>query len=425
MKVLICGGDGYCGWPTSLYLADRDFEVVMLDNLSRRKIDVELGANSLSPIQSVEKRLDVWNNQLGQNPIRFINLDLALEPDRLLNIIAEEKPDAILHYAEQRAAPYSMKSPAHKRYTLNNNLMSTLNLLEAIVETGQDIHFIHLGSMGVYGYFSRDAMVPEGYLEVEKSKGSNGSGQSEDKKTRYLCQGLPASIYHATKMQDAILFQFYNANNGLRITDLHQGVVWGTHTEQTRRDERLINRFDYDGDYGTFINRFLMQSVIGHPITLYGKGGQCRPIIHIQDSARCLELALDNPPKKSDGVHIYNQCTEVFQIRDIASLVAKKTNNEIKHVPNPRVENEEVKYEVDNTTFLSLGLKPTLFGDNLMDEVMEVVQKYEHRCNHDLIMPRSAWRKDKREAVQSAEPNAAKKPSLEKDLHEALLGAMH
>ena len=405
MKLFICGGDGYCGWPTALYLSKKGFEVVILDNLSRRKIDVELGANSLTPIASLENRIATWNAVSGaKKPIRFINIDLAREADRLSQLITTEAPDTIMHYAEQRAAPYSMKSTFHKRYTLENNLSSTLNLLEGIVESGKDIHFVHLGSMGVYGYFSRDTVVPEGYMDVVSP---DNSGSGVVKKSKLLCQGNPASIYHCTKMQDAILFQFYNDNNNMRITDLHQGVVWGTHTAETRLDERLINRYDYDGDYGTFINRFLMQSVIGHPLTVYGRGGQCRPIIHIRDSARCVELAIENPPKVGDDVHIYNQTTEVFQIRDIARLVAEKTGCEIRQVENPRVENEEVKFAVDNSTLLGLGLKPTYFGDSLMDEVIDVVRKYQSRCNLEMIMPRSKWRKEQPKAAEKKKDNVS------------------
>jgi UDP-sulfoquinovose synthase len=280
--------------------------------------------------------------------------------------------------------------------------LSTFNLLEACSEAEKDIHFVHLGSMGVYGYFSRDTVVPEGYMDVQETEdcpGGNGNGNgtakgSETDMSKFLCQGHPGSIYHATKMQDAILFQFYNINNGLRVTDLHQGVVWGTYTDETRQHESLVNRFDYDGDYGTFINRFLMQAAIGHPITLYGKGGQCRPIIHIKDSMRCVELALTHPPKQNDRVHIYNQTTETYQIRDIAKLVASKTGAEIKHIKNPRVENEDVKYQVDNRTLLNLGLEPTIISDNLMEEVLDVVKRYQHRCDKAVILPRSTWRKD-------------------------------
>lgn len=393
MKIIMFGGDGYCGWPTSLYLAKRGFDVIIVDNLSRRQIDVELGACSLTPIEPIQKRIAAWSKLQPRKPIRFENINIAQQGERLRSFIACEQPDAVLHYAEQRAAPYSMKTSQHKQYTLGNNLLATFNLLEAVADSGKDTHFVHLGSMGVYGYFSRDTTVPEGYIEFE-TPGGNGNGSKFNDKKRFLCQGSPASIYHCTKMQDAILFQFYNQNNNMRITDLHQGVVWGTLTDETRQDEALINRFDYDGDYGTFINRFLLQATIGHPITLYGKGGQCRPIIHINDSMRSIELALLNPPALGDGVHIYNQMTEVYQIRDIAEIVAAKTGAEIRHVPNPRIENEDVRYSVNNSTLLSLGLKPTFISDTLLDEVMEVVRKHIDRCDTSTIMPRSKWRKD-------------------------------
>lgn len=386
MKIIVFGGDGFCGWPASLYLSNRGHEIIIVDNLSRRKIDVELGYDSLTPIQTIFIRLDTWKS-IKRKSIEFFNIDIANQYEQILELILDKKPDAILHYAEQRAAPYSMKSPQHKQYTLENNLKGTHNLLCAIAESNLDIHFAHLGSMGVYGYFSRRSRIHEGYLDAIIPK------EKSDVKTRLLWPGIPASMYHVTKMQDALLFQFYNLNDGLRITDLHQGVVWGTNTDETVLDERLINRFDYDGDYGTFINRFLMQAVIGLPLTVYGKGGQCRPIIHIKDSVRCVELALLHPPDKGDVVDIYNQMTEIFQIRDVAKIISEKTGAKIEFVENPRVEEEEVQLDAENDKFLSLGLNPLKLSDQLMDEVMEIVEKYKHRCILSSILPSSKWRK--------------------------------
>jgi UDP-sulfoquinovose synthase len=388
MKVVLFGADGFCGWPAALYLSKKGHEIVIIDNLSRRKIDLELGCDSLTPIQSIDNRVETWKSLTGKS-IRFFNIDMANEYERLFELIRKEKPDAVVHYAEQRAAPYSMKSPWHKRYTLENNLNATHNLLCAIVESELDIHLVHLGSMGVYGYCEWDTCIPEGYIDAPADP-RNGC-----QNRKVLCHGLPASIYHVTKMQDALMFQFYNCNDGIRITDLHQGVVWGTRTEETDLDECLINRFDYDGDYGTFINRFIMQASIGHPLTIYGKGGQCRGIIHIKDSIRCIELALLNPPQKGEPVEIYNQMTEIYKIRDIARIISKKTGAELKHIENPRVEKEEFQFEAKNDSLISLGLKPTKLSDGLIEDEIVIANKYVSRCDWSKILPTSKWRRQK------------------------------
>jgi UDP-sulfoquinovose synthase len=238
----------------------------------------------------------------------------------------------VVHFAEQRAAPYSMKSAQHKRYTVDNNLNATNDILAAIVDSGLDIHLAHLGTMGVYGYGTAGMKIPEGYLKVRVETPQGWADQE------ILYPANPGSIYHMTKTQDALLFQFYARNDKLRITDLHQGIVWGTQTAETRTDERLINRFDYDGDYGTVLNRFLMQAAVGYPLTIHGTGGQTRAFIHIQDTVRCVELALNNPPQRGDRVSILNQMTETHRVRDLADLVARQTGAEVAHIENPRQE---------------------------------------------------------------------------------------
>ena len=251
VKVLVLGGDGFCGWPCAVNLADGGHDVVVVDNLSRRKIDIDLEVESLTPISSIGERLRVWE-EVGGKPMRFINLDIAQDYDRLVELLRQEQPQAVVHFAEQRAAPYSMKSSVTKRYTVDNNVNGTHNLLCAIVESGLDVHIVHLGTMGVYGYGShRGATIPEGYLTVEVPQ-PDGSRFVE----KILHPSDPGSVYHMTKTLDQLLFHYYNKNDGIRITDLHQGIVWGTNTEQTSRDPRLTNRFDYDGDYGTVLNRF-------------------------------------------------------------------------------------------------------------------------------------------------------------------------
>src|SRR5215468_3147242 len=291
MRVLVLGGDGFCGWPTTLYLSDRGHDITIIDNLSRRKIDVELEVDSLTPIRPTGERIRVWREVSGRE-VGFINLDLATEYDRLVAVLEDIRPDAIVHFAEQRAAPYSMRNTRAKRYTVDNNVRATHNLLTALVATGSDASLVHLGTMGVYGYgWSGTAPIPEGYLTV---KVPTPDGELE---REILHPANPGSVYHLTKTLDQLLFSFYAKNDGLAITDLHQGIVWGTQTPQTIRDERLVNRFDYDGDYGTVLNRFLMQAAIGHPLTVHGSGGQTRAFIHIRDTVRCVEIAVTNPPE--------------------------------------------------------------------------------------------------------------------------------
>ncbi|WP_095589631.1 NAD-dependent epimerase/dehydratase family protein [Actibacterium ureilyticum] len=387
MKIAILGGDGFCGWPTALHLSDQGHEVHIIDNLSRRWIDTELGVQSLTPMDSIQERCRIWKQETGK-VIGFHLLDLAKEYERLRQWLAEEAPDAIVHFAEQRAAPYSMKSDRHKVYTVNNNVNATHNLLTAMVETGIDAHLVHLGTMGVYGYSSVGAPIPEGYLDVEIDTPTGKKGQEILYPTR------PGSVYHMTKSLDQILFQFYAQNDGLRITDLHQGIVWGTHTDQTRRHPQLINRFDYDGDYGTVLNRFLIQAAIGYPLTVHGTGGQTRAFIHLQDTVRCVELALSDAPAAGARVKIFNQMTETHRVRDLAEMVAKMTGAEIAFLPNPRKEAAENDLIVKNDNFLALGLNPITLEEGLLDEVVEVARKFAHRIDRKRVPAVSAWTKD-------------------------------
>jgi UDP-sulfoquinovose synthase len=387
VKVLVLGGDGFCGWPTALHLSDIGHDVTIIDNLSRRYIDVDLEVDSLTPIRPIGERVSVWQELTGKK-LSFLHLDLAEEYDRLVTVLLESRPDAVVHFAEQRAAPYSMRSAKAKRYTVDNNVSGTHNLLCAIVETGLDIQVVHLGTMGVYGYgWSGSAPIPEGYLTV-KVPTPDGDIDRE-----ILHPANPGSVYHMTKTLDQLLFAFYAKNDGLRITDLHQGIVWGTQTPQTALDERLINRFDYDGDYGTVLNRFLMQAAIGHPLTVHGTGGQTRAFIHIKDTVRCIEIALDNPPTRGEQVKVFNQVTETYRVSELAELISRLTGVEVANLPNPRKEAAENDLNVTRDQFVALGLNPTTLDEGLLEESRDIAKKYAHRADYTKIIARSVWNK--------------------------------
>ncbi len=386
-RIIILGGDGFCGWPTSLYLSKHGFDVAIVDNLSRRTIDIELECDSLTPIKPISKRIEKWHDLTGKE-ISYFNFDVSRHYHRLLTLIKEFDPLAIVHFAEQRAAPYSMKSPYHKRYTVNNNINATHNVLCAIAESGQDVHLVHLGTMGVYGYGTAGMKIPEGYLKVKVEV------DGDTKEIEILYPASPGSVYHMTKTQDALMFYYYNKNDAIRVTDLHQGIVWGTNTPETMMDEVLINRFDYDGDYGTVLNRFLMQAAIGHPLTVHGTGGQDRAFIHIQNTVNCIRLAIENPPNRGERVKIFNQATETHTVRNLAILVAKITGAQIRYYRNPRNEDAENNLRVSNDRFLKLGLNPITLNEGLMDEVIDIAKKYGHCCDPSKIICTSTWKSD-------------------------------
>jgi UDP-sulfoquinovose synthase len=388
-RVIVFGGDGFCGWPTALRLSAAGYDVTVVDNFSRRTIDVELGCDSLTPITTLESRVKRWRKLTG-NKLFFKRVDIARNYHGLYDVLNKLKPDTVVHFAEQRAAPYSMKSTAHKLYTVRNNITATHNLLAALVELGLDTHVVHLGTAGVYGYGGgEDFMIPEGYVRAHLHD-MNGTVYERE----ILYPPDPGSIYHMTKTMDAQLFQFYNKNDDLRITDLHQGIVWGTQTEETELHPELVNRFDYDGDYGTVLNRFLMQGAIGHPLTVNGTGGQVRAFINIQDTVRCIQIAIETPPRQGNRVRILNQTAEQLRVRDLAERVAHMTQGTVRYYRNPRREVEDNTLKLENLHFRELGWEPIKLDDDGLANVCVVVHRFKSRAHVDKIITTSTWRKD-------------------------------
>jgi UDP-sulfoquinovose synthase len=363
-------------------LSDKGHDVVIVDNLARRQYDAdELGPTTLTPIRTIEERIDVWEEVSGKR-IPYEHGDLT-DWEFTSRVVAEHKPDAIVHYAEQRSAPYSMIDREHAYYTQFNNVMGNLNVLYAIKEHVPDCHLVKLGTMGEYGTPNID--IEEGYLDIEH----NG------RKDRLPYPKLPHSFYHCSKVHDTTNIHFTCRVWGLRATDLNQGVVYGTVTEQTQRDERLINRLDYDDVFGTALNRFCVQAAIGHPLTVYGKGGQTRGYLDIRDTVRCIELACENPAERGE-MRVYNQFTEQFSIKELAEMVASASQKlgvdaEIKPIENPRVEKEEHYYNAKHTALVDLGLEPHALGDALLDSLVNIAIEYKDNVDHSLILPRVKW----------------------------------
>jgi UDP-sulfoquinovose synthase len=385
MKIAVLGGDGYCGWATALYLSKRGHTVSIVDNFARRHWDHELGVQTLTPIRPLTDRLRTWKALTG------IDIDLFVgdvtDYDFLAAMLESAEPDAVVHFAEQRAAPYSMIDRKHAVFTQVNNVVGTLNLLFAIREVVPDCHLVKLGTMGEYGTPNID--IEEGYIQIEH----NG------RRDVLPYPKQPGSFYHLSKVHDSHNIMFACRIWSLRATDLNQGVVYGTLTDEVALDEVLINRFDYDEVFGTVLNRFCVEAAVHHPLTVYGKGGQTRGYIDIRDTVRCIELACLNPADPGE-CRVYNQFTEQFSVLELAHLVQNAATHfgikaTIDHLPDPRVEKEEHYYNAKHSKLVDLGLRPHLLSDSVLDSLLNISMRYRDRIDQSLFLPRVDWRKSR------------------------------
>jgi UDP-sulfoquinovose synthase len=381
MRVLILGGDGYLGWPTALRFSARGHEVAVVDDFSRRRWHEEAGTSSLTPIASLDQRIAAWKELAGEEIRSF--LGAVQDGDFLDGVVAETRPEVVVHYGQQASAPYSMASREKAVETQYANVIGNLNLLFAIRDHVPDCHLVKLGTMGEYGQPEID--IEEGYIEIEH----------KGRKDTLPFPKLPASLYHCSKVHDSTNIHFACRTWGLRATDLNQGVVYGIETEESSRDERLITRFDYDEIFGTVLNRFCLQAVIGHPLTVYGAGTQTRGFLNIRDTLACVELAAAHPAEAGE-FRVFNQFTEQFSVLELAALVKHAGEHlgysvEIQHCENPRVEKEEHYYNAVHTKLLDLGLEPTLLGEELVESMIHVIERYKGHVIEGSIDPKTRW----------------------------------
>jgi UDP-sulfoquinovose synthase len=382
MRVLILGGDGYLGWPTAMRFSGQGHDVAVVDSFARRRWVDEAGSHSLTPITSLDERLQAWSEVSGRDIEPYVG-DIS-EGTFVADVVREFEPEAIVHYGEQPSAPWSMKSSEHAVTTQANNVIGSLKLLWAMRDYAPEAHLIKLGTMGEYGTPNID--IEEGFIEIEH----------KGRKDTLPFPKLPGSLYHLSKVHDSHNIHFACRVWGLRATDLNQGVVYGIETPETRLDERLITRFDYDELFGTALNRFAVQAVIGHPLTVYGKGGQTRGFLNIVDTLQCVALTAEHPPAAGE-YRVFNQFTEVFNVADLAEKVRHAGGEigievQVDHVPNPRLELEEHYYNPAHTKLLELGLQPTLLSETLIESMLEVIRRYRDRVIPEVIDPVTLWR---------------------------------
>ncbi|MEM9816741.1 MAG: NAD-dependent epimerase/dehydratase family protein [Cyanobacteria bacterium P01_D01_bin.6] len=381
MRVLVIGGDGYCGWATALHLSNRGHEVGIFDSLVRRHWDAQLCVDTLTPIAPIQARLQRWKDLTGKEIDLFVG-DLNDYP-YLEKALLQFQPDAVVHFGEQRSAPFSMIDREHAVLTQTNNVIGNLNLLYALRDHFPDCHLVKLGTMGEYGTPNID--IEEGYITIEH----NG------RKDTLPYPKQPGSFYHLSKVHDSHNIHFACKIWGLRATDLNQGVVYGVLTEETGMDELLINRLDYDGVFGTALNRFCIQAAVGHPLTVYGKGSQTRAFLDIRDTVRCIEIAVSNPANPGE-FRVFNQFTEMFSVNDLAKQVRQAGSTlgvkvEVQNLENPRVEAEEHYFNAKNTSLLDLGLQPHYLSDSLLDSLLNFATKYKGRVDQSQILPKVKW----------------------------------
>ncbi|WP_457653748.1 NAD-dependent epimerase/dehydratase family protein [Rhodocaloribacter sp.] len=381
MRVIILGGDGYLGWPTAMHFAARGHDVVVVDNYLRRLIARQTSSEALMPNPNLQKRAELFEAITG----RKIDVEIADCTDyRFMQRLFEEfRPEAVVHYAEQPSAPYSMIGYDEAHKTLNNNLNATFNVIWAVLEHAPDCHIIKLGTMGEYGAPNVD--IPEGWIEIEH----------RGRKDKFLFPRQAGSLYHTTKVLDTDLLWFYVRTFGLRVTDLMQGPVYGLSTPESDLDERLLPNFHYDDIFGTLVNRFLVQAVAGVPLTVYGKGGQVRGYLNLNDTLQCVDLAMHNPVERGE-LRVLNQFTETFSVNDLADRMVRVGREmgldvQAKSIPNPRKEPEEHYYNPDHSGLLELGLEPHYMTDEVLAEMLGQVRKYKDHIDVDMIMPRVVW----------------------------------
>lgn len=382
LRIIVAGGDGFCGWPTALYLSKQGHEVTIIDSLVRRDIDDELGSNSVTPILPLEQRVAAWEEVSGSRiDVRIGDLS---DYEFLSAVVTDVQPEAFVHFAEQRSAPYSMIDREHAIYTQRTNVEGTLNVLWAIRDYAPECHLVKLGTMGEYGQPNID--IEEGFIEIEH----------RGRKDRLPFPKQPGSFYHLSKVHDSDNIMFACKIWNIAATDLNQGIVYGLHTNETRMDPRLVNRFDYDAVYGTALNRFLIQAAVGHPLTVYGDGSQTRAYLNIEDTVRCIELACANPAQPGE-FRVFNQFTESFSVEELAVKVVAAASTlgidaQINHVENPRVEKYNHYYNAVNTRLIDLGLEPHLLTEGVLAEILEVARAHAGRVRNELILPNVTWR---------------------------------
>ncbi len=383
LRIIVAGGDGFCGWPTALHLSNSGHEVTILDSLVRRDIDTELGSNSLTPILPLEERVAAWKDVSGRSiDVRIGDLS---DYDFLSEVVRDVQPEAFVHFAEQRSAPYSMIDREHAIYTQRTNVEGTLNVLWAIRDFAPECHLVKLGTMGEYGQPNID--IEEGFIEIEH----------RGRKDRLPFPKQPGSFYHLSKVHDSDNIMFACKIWNIAATDLNQGIVYGLHTDETRMDPRLVNRFDYDAVFGTALNRFLIQAAVGHPLTVYGEGSQTRGYLNIEDTVRCIEIACTNPAAPGE-FRVFNQFTESFSVEELAVKVISAASSlgldaRIDHLENPRVEKYNHYYKAVNTRLIDLGLEPHLLTERVLVEILESARGHVDRVKNELILPGVTWRK--------------------------------